>query len=123
MTVHHIRAVQNGYLVQLDEYGHEYIAATLKDVAVLAGEIQYGNDHVHYSGTNCLPEIVDLAKRGQKIAAIKLLRSQYTSVFGLREAKDLVEAFMDLHMTIFALEPAADVNSFQIHLSRSNDRM
>jgi ribosomal protein L7/L12 len=106
MTLHHIRAVQNGYIVQLTEYGDEYIAATLKDVAVLAGEIQYGSDHVHYTGANCLPEIVALAKTGNKIAAIKLLRSHYTAVFGLREAKDLVEAFMDLHQTVYSQEPA-----------------
>ena len=94
MTLFNIRAVKNGYLVQKDEWEGEYIAATLKEAAVIAGEIFEDRNTIHYSSNheNQMPEIIDLAKRGQKISAIKLLRSQYNHVLGLKEAKDLVEA-------------------------------
>lgn len=99
MPLYNIRAVKNGYVVQLTEYGDDYIAATLKDVAVLAGEYFAENNPVHYRSEtgNQLPEIIRLARGGAKIEAIKMMRSQYSSTLGLREAKDLVDAFYEAY--------------------------
>lgn len=95
---YNIRSVTNGYVLT-NGYGDEYIAKSLLDAATVTGEYVPTNTSVMYGvgrSKDTLREVVRLASAGEKISAIKLLRDCYSSTLGLREAKELVELFIEI---------------------------
>jgi len=89
-----IRSVTNGFIVVTDS-GDEHIAKTLLEAATICGEYVPGSDDyiAYVPGKNVytLIEIRKLWRDGQKIAAIKELRSCFAPRFSLRESKELLE--------------------------------
>lgn len=95
---YHIRSVTNGYVLT-NGYGDEYIAKSLLDAATVTGEYIPNSSSMAYAtgkSKDTLREVVRLASAGEKISAIKLLRDCYSSTLGLREAKELVELFIEI---------------------------
>lgn len=95
---YNIRSVTNGYVLT-NGYGDEYIAKSLLDAATVTGEYVPTNDRVEYAprkDKETLRRIANMACEGRKIDAIKELRECYTGRLGLKEAKELVELFVEL---------------------------
>ncbi len=93
MRLEKITVAQNGFIVE-DYDGHLHIAKTLLEAAGIVGETVPNPSGTNYTvgfDSNDLNNVRNLARQGQKIEAIKILRNAFTPRLGLREAKELIE--------------------------------
>ena len=94
MKLQGIGVAENGFILH-DSVGKTYIAKTLTEAAMIAGEstvqpTAYTNYNPGFSHAD-LRDVKILYKQGDRIAAIKLLRNCFSPKLCLREAKELVE--------------------------------
>lgn len=92
-----IRSVTNGFVVTTDS-GDEYVAKTLLEAATICGEYVPGSEnYISYAPGKSLRNVIEIRTLwhdGQKISAIKELRSCFAPKFNLRESKELLEELL-----------------------------
>jgi ribosomal protein L7/L12 len=95
MKLDNIRVVFNGFVLE-DSRGTEYVAKSLTEAAVIAGEGAPNYSATLYANNyskNDMHIVREHMSDRNKVAAIKALRDCFSPMLGLREAKDIVETF------------------------------
>lgn len=94
MKLEGIGFAENGFVLH-DSFGKMYVAKTLTEAAMIAGEVTVqpttATVYTPGFGQDDLRDVKILYKQGDKIAAIKMLRDCFSPRLNLREAKELVE--------------------------------
>lgn len=90
-----IRVVNNGFVLEMR--GGEYVAKTLLEAAIVAGEHIPASGYSTYSRTGSKEALRKALNDTEysKIHAIREIRDMFEPRLGLREAKDLVDLFLE----------------------------
>ena len=99
MSIKSLRSVCNGFIYTLEGVDGEFIGTSLIDILRVHNPDRL--NYCSYAGPESFTHLhraVAYAKADRKIDAIKAFRQVYNPAFGLKEAKELTEAIMSLHM-------------------------